>query len=388
MLLHATQTFQPNPGCAEQLRDELTYYYHLLRQEGYICGRDWGVYGEKECEAFYLSGVLQHPTALQDAASHPDFARHESALKPLLRKPPTVDIRDLTNSEGDHYCEHVDWNSLIIITDPIGGMSPISCGECDGYVATYRLKTSSESGLCGWDRLYRYFEQIWLMSGEYEEWTEKELRDASSTVNQLGRRVSEYLRGELGCSVDYHLFTGEDDLYREDDDEPLDCPACGKPLAEVSGTRWAADHLIRTGKWTADSLGAFKANLIESNPGGVNTLSVHVYPQALEKRFGQESVSYEALFGAIMDASMQSKKPVFVGEFGAGLKDLGPAESKRQILEQFEAMEKANIPLAAVWVYDLQQQEGTHSIRPDNERAWILETIRDANQRLRQASPR
>ena len=152
--------------------------------------------------------------------------------------------------------------------------------------------------------------------------------------------------------------------------------------------RWAAEHLNRTGQWTADSRGEFVSNLIASNPDGVNTISVHVYPHALEKRFGQDQVSYAALFEAITDASARCKKPVFVGEFGADLNELGPALSKQHILDQLAAIEKASVALAAVWVYDFPPQEGTHSIRPDNDLAWILNVLRETNARLQSSGQR
>jgi hypothetical protein len=45
-------------------------------------------------------------------------------------------------------------------------------------------------------------------------------------------------------------------------------------------------------------------------------------------------------------------------------------------------IEQAGVPLAALWVFDLKQQDKDWNITATNDRAYMLQAIADANRRL------
>ena len=51
----------------------------------------------------------------------------------------------------------------------------------------------------------------------------------------------------------------------------------------------------------------------------------------------------------------------------------------RKFKEVMGVMEQDGVDLAAVWVFDLKNQTGTWSITTDNERAYMLQDIVEAN---------
>jgi hypothetical protein len=143
-----------------------------------------------------------------------------------------------------------------------------------------------------------------------------------------------------------------------------------------------AEHIRNTGNWGADSAEQFAANLRDANPDPLDLVSIHVYPHARDDRFGEAHVSFEHLLNAAIEAAGQ--KPVFVGEFGVGSDTPGGNHFARRHLEAIiTAIERTDIPLAALWVFDLPHQNGSHDITPVNDRRQMLDSIGKANRRLR-----
>ena len=108
--------------------------------------------------------------------------------------------------------------------------------------------------------------------------------------------------------------------------------------------------------------------LTGDNPDPVSLLSVHAYGDSTRQ-------IHEAAA-----AAAQARKPLFVGEFGAP----GPAEkSEKEFRALLAAIEAAQVPLAALWVYDFRGQDGTWNVTANNDRASQLQAISAANARLR-----
>lgn len=149
--------------------------------------------------------------------------------------------------------------------------------------------------------------------------------------------------------------------------------------------RPAAWHLEHEGTWVQDSYGQFEEQLNARVPAPANLISVHMYPFDRSERFG--GTHYEEILGLVVRHARASNRAVFVGEFGAPDDEEhgGPDRARREVLAQLAAIERSHVDLAALWVYDLPQQENTHSVTPDNHRAYLLNALRDANQRLARA---
>jgi len=143
--------------------------------------------------------------------------------------------------------------------------------------------------------------------------------------------------------------------------------------------RPSAEHQRYERTWVSDSREEFQKNLIESNPDPNNVVSIHVYPHARKNRFGQEDTSYLELLNPTQEACKEASKALFVGEFGPEGSD--PVQDRRELDRQIAAIELSEVPLAALWVYDLPNQEEKHSITPTNARRYMLDLLSNANRR-------
>jgi len=95
--------------------------------------------------------------------------------------------------------------------------------------------------------------------------------------------------------------------------------------------------------------------MLVMHPDPMDILSTHIYPEALTGRyFDRDHISYADLLEAAMDASRQSGKPLFVGEFGAPEGDDAAqcAEARKQFEQLLRAILDSGAPLAALWVFD------------------------------------
>jgi hypothetical protein len=133
--------------------------------------------------------------------------------------------------------------------------------------------------------------------------------------------------------------------------------------------RKSAWHNWKERSWKDDSPEQFLEMLRDDNPDPVNVISVHAYGDSLDQ------IAPAARIAAGL------KKPLFVGEFGVP----GPPDAKTR--EQFAALlaaiEKARVPLAALWVYDFGGQDETFNVTAGNVRAYQLKAIAEANERIR-----
>lgn len=151
-------------------------------------------------------------------------------------------------------------------------------------------------------------------------------------------------------------------------------------------SRPAAHHLRVSGTWTADSSAAFRENLAFMTPDPMDMISVHVYPHAREKRFGEASVSYARLFEEAQQAADDVGKGLFVGEFGPP-PDNAPPWTREGAREEGERMMDAllasRVQLAAFWVFDFAWQEASMSVTATNHRRDYLTLLQAANRRVR-----
>ncbi len=160
-----------------------------------------------------------------------------------------------------------------------------------------------------------------------------------------------------------------------------------RPITSGNSLPRASAHHQRVEKsWTADTREEFQANLVDVTPDPMNLISVHVYPGDQKRRFGKESVSYEEILSLCMDSAAKAGKALFVGEFGAtdNEKDFGPEDARKNNAEMLAALVKTRVPLAALWVFDLADQDSFINVTPTNHRAYLLEELAKANRQLRE----
>jgi hypothetical protein len=147
--------------------------------------------------------------------------------------------------------------------------------------------------------------------------------------------------------------------------------------------RAAAEHLRHEKIWTHDSPAEFELNLLSVTPLPCDLISVHLYP--FDKgRFNAKDMSYAQTMQLCMRAAQRGGKALFVGEFGApdSKTDGGPEAARKQLLEMIAAIESTDVPLAALWNFDLSSQESSLNVTADNSRSWVLDELQHANERF------
>ena len=147
--------------------------------------------------------------------------------------------------------------------------------------------------------------------------------------------------------------------------------------------RASAWHNTHERSWKADSPEQFEEVLLRDNPSPIDTITVHVYPDA-KGAYPAGAKTTSEVIGAVQRISRKAKKPLFLGEFGAP-RSLGREQAKTAFTEMLTAIEAHRVPLSAFWVFDLPSQDQDWNITFDNDRAELIDLAVAANQRLARA---
>jgi len=131
--------------------------------------------------------------------------------------------------------------------------------------------------------------------------------------------------------------------------------------------RPAAWHMEKEGSWTPDNERQFRHMLRSLNPDPIDAISVHAYGEDTER------VAWS------VRAAKSMKKPLFIGEFG--VPGTGP-EVEKEFRRMLRIIEESDVPLAALWVFDLPSQNADYNVTAGNERFYQLREVAEANARL------
>lgn len=119
--------------------------------------------------------------------------------------------------------------------------------------------------------------------------------------------------------------------------------------------RAAAAHLMQRpafspggGDWTADTPEEFRRYLVAVHQP-FDLLSVHIYPNAEDARFGRHDGQQSKLVADAASAAASAQKPLFVGEFGD---DKGATPFMRSILQE---LVKNHVSYSAIWTWEFYQ---------------------------------
>ncbi|MFO1461644.1 MAG: hypothetical protein U1G08_19850 [Verrucomicrobiota bacterium] len=134
--------------------------------------------------------------------------------------------------------------------------------------------------------------------------------------------------------------------------------------------RASAWHQMQEHGWGRDTSEQWDSMLAADNPDPVNTLSGRLYSPEDASRIREA-----------MTVSMQIRKPLFVGEFGVS-REKGQA-AMSLFREQIALLDAAGIPLAALWVYDFDDQEGDWNVTSANNRSAMLDAVVELNSQWR-----
>lgn len=146
-------------------------------------------------------------------------------------------------------------------------------------------------------------------------------------------------------------------------------------------------HLRRGLGWKPDSPAQFEAVVREDNPDPNNLLSAHLYANfSNEPHYFSAPTTVADSITIWQAQAARTGKPFFLGEFGADPK-ASPAMRRAQTETYLAEIVRQRVPLSALWVFDsLNTDIAAWNVRADNENAYALNLLRDANRRLRAAS--
>lgn len=117
----------------------------------------------------------------------------------------------------------------VLLCQRLGMPNPLVCGRCNGEVPPGRIgfgkAPSLVEAVADWAGFHRAFETLWLDSGEFETWAERQLLDPKSPVNVRGLDVVRRLSKYRTCYLDWHSDPGAEG-YRP----PTVCPRCRRRL--------------------------------------------------------------------------------------------------------------------------------------------------------------
>ncbi len=144
--------------------------------------------------------------------------------------------------------------------------------------------------------------------------------------------------------------------------------------------RPAAYHNTHEKNWKVDTKEQFVQILLRDNPDPFDLISVHVYPKK-NNGYAAGAKTLESLIRIVQSYSLQTHKPLFIGEFGASAE---PGKEKERVVfaELISAIVSNRVPLSAFWVFDFSIQKDWN-VTFDNDRAYMLQMVADANVRLR-----
>ena len=131
--------------------------------------------------------------------------------------------------------------------------------------------------------------------------------------------------------------------------------------------RPSAWHQWKEASWRDDTPAQQADMLRGDSPSPCSVTSIHVYKDARQR------------LAAAARTAAAARKPLFIGEFGVE----GPttAATRKSFAELVTLIERSNVPLAALWVYDHTSQK-TWNVTETNARSYQLDLIVAANKRL------
>ncbi|MFO7936496.1 MAG: cellulase family glycosylhydrolase [Kiritimatiellia bacterium] len=141
-------------------------------------------------------------------------------------------------------------------------------------------------------------------------------------------------------------------------------------------------HNSNRRSWTFDSPAQAREIILRDNPAPLDTITIHFYGiKNVDTELGKWVLNRQHYLMWLREIADQYKRPIFVGEFGLADKSDGPPS--RPVFEaQLAELEKAEIDLAAFWVYDRVGGGGGWSATFENERAYMITLTALANRRL------
>lgn len=149
--------------------------------------------------------------------------------------------------------------------------------------------------------------------------------------------------------------------------------------------RPTAYHNFHDGSWGIDTPAEWEEMFRQDN-ASMDALSAHFYYFSLEDEHhdgGVMEYGPEKQLPFMMEISRRANKPLWIGEFGPQAKSKTIEEERRQFEFLLNLMVETEVPLFALWNFDLEHVDQAHwNIMEDNHRAYMLDVLQEANRKL------
>ena len=127
-------------------------------------------------------------------------------------------------AKHERRCTCADSSQFILRGHGFGAnKAVIFCGHCQGYYPRYRVQEllgEAEPGIETWARVTGHVYQIWLLTGELEDWALNELTNPTSATNVAGLKHAHDISAQLGKPVWHYMFVSKDKVCDN-------CARCG-----------------------------------------------------------------------------------------------------------------------------------------------------------------
>jgi hypothetical protein len=151
--------------------------------------------------------------------------------------------------------------------------------------------------------------------------------------------------------------------------------------------RVSAHHNETELSWGMDTPEEWTSIFRQDN-AAMDTLSAHVYYYELSgetQHFGVKGYDPNEVVALMMQAAEESRKPLWIGEFGPANADKTEDVERTQFIEMLDILLDNEVPLAALWNYDFEHVDQTRwNITEANHRAYMLDALQQANRELKQ----
>ena len=361
----------------------------LYLQEG-ILQKDGQPYVGIGANYFSLfSRLLQHP---QDPSSFTNLAALARARVPFVRFMcggfwPSEQRLYLTNREA--FLQRLDTVVRCAETNGVGLIPslfwylptvPDLVGEPMDQYGNPESKTIALIRRYTQDIVQRYQDSPalwgWEFGNEYD--LDCDLPNASQhrppVVPSLGTATNRTERDELKLTHLRMAFAAFAETVRRFDSNRIILSGNAIPRASA----W---HNAREKKWTADTAAQFGEMLLRDNPDPMNLLTIHLYPQT-EGRYSGGASTLDGALALTCQYAAQAGKPLFLGEFGVPRKLGTRAQQEATFQELLDAIVHHRVPLSAFWVFDFGSQDQDWNVSFQNDRAWMISRVTQANDRL------
>ena len=149
-----------------------------------------------------------------------------------------------------------------------------------------------------------------------------------------------------------------------------------------SHPRASSWHNTTERSWKPDSKEQWREVILRENTEALDTIGIHIYADNDASECGKWAATWGDYLGTLRALASEKKLALYVGEFGlADGGKRGNEEVKTRYREILQALGASQIDLAAVWVFDLPQQNNAWSITFNNSRAYMLQDVIEANKR-------